>query len=276
MMRRLSISNLAWSDTPVESIAPLLREAGMDGVELAPTAVWADAPKVPAKLVRAYADRWRDEGLAVSGIQSLLYGHPELRLFDRACWPSLREHLTRAVELAHELDAHIAVFGSPRNRIRGHIGHEQADAMCEEFFEGLIPALEGSDVVLTLEPNAPAYGADYLTHYGDVVAMSDAIATPWIQPQVDTGCLVMVGEDPAAAITTRTPTHVHVSAPSLLPPPGPVDHEAVRDALEVAGYEGWVVLEMLRTASEQQESAIGAARWLHATYGRRRRTDASR
>jgi D-psicose/D-tagatose/L-ribulose 3-epimerase len=272
-MRRLSISNLAWPDTPVESIAPLLRAAGMDGVELAPTAIWPEAPDVPSTVVRAYADRLRDHGLAVSGIQSLLYGHPELQLFDRETWPSLRAHLIRMFGLAHELDAHVAVFGSPRNRTRGELDSRDADEMCREFLADLIPELSGSAVILTLEPNAPAYGADYLTRYTDVVTMSDAISSPWIQPQVDTGCMTMVGEDPAAAIRTRKPAHVHISAPDLLPPPGPLDHSAVDRALDVTGYDGWLVLEMMRTTPNPLETAIDATRWLTDTYGPRGRDD---
>lgn len=271
---KLSISNLAWPNTPVESLAPRLAAAGIHGVEIAPTAIWPEAPRVPVEFVREYSGRWRDHGLDISGIQSLLYGHPELQLLDRAMWPALRAHLTAMIELAHELGAHIAVFGSPRNRIRGSVTAADANRLATEFFHSLEPLLSASGVTLTLEPNAPGYGADYLTHYGDVVALSDTIGSRWIQPQVDTGCLTMVGEDPSHAIRTHTPAHVHISVPDLLPPPGPVDHAAVVRALEETGYDGWVVLEMLRTATEPLNTALEATRWLARTYPSLRPGDA--
>jgi D-psicose/D-tagatose/L-ribulose 3-epimerase len=274
-LKRLSVSNLAWPDTPVESIAPRLRAAGIQGVEIAPTAIWPEAPHVPAKVVREHAERWRDHGLKVSGIQSLLYGHPELQLFDRATWPAMQAHLTSMIEIARGLGARIAVFGSPRNRIRGSVEKVDADQLASEFFHSLAPVLAASGVVLTLEPNAPGYGADYLTRYGDVVALSNSIGSPWIQPQVDTGCLTMVGEDPAHAIRMRAPAHVHISVPDLLPPPGPVDHAAVVRALNETGYDGWIVLEVLRATSEPLDTAMAAARWLVTTYASSGHDDAA-
>lgn len=265
-MRRLSISNLAWPDAPVETVAPRLKASGLDGVELAPTVIWPDAPHVPAKVVREYADRWRDHGLAVSGIQSLLYGRPELQLFDRRTWPGLTSHLTQMLTLAREVDTHIAVFGSPRNRTRGERSPDDADRMALEFFHGLIPELDAHGVILTLEPNAPAYGADYLTRYSDAVALSEALASPWVQPQIDTGCMAMVGESPTDAIRTRLPAHLHVSAPDLLPPPGPVDHETLQRVLNENRYDGWIVLEMLQAAPDPLDTAIASAQWLSRTY----------
>lgn len=273
---RLSVSNLAWPDTPIESIAPQLSVAGMHGVEIAPTAIWPEAPNVPVELVREHAGRWRDHGLEISGIQSLLYGHPELQLLDRATWPAMRAHLTAMIELAHGLGAHVAVFGSPRNRIRGSDEAADADLLATEFFLSLEPVLSASGVTLTLEPNAPGYGADYLTRYSDVVTLSDTIDSSWVQPQVDTGCLTMVGEDPAHAIRTRTPAHVHISVPDLLPPPGPVDHAEVVRALAKTGYDGWIVLEMLPTPTEPLDTALAAARWLARTYSSLRPDDAER
>lgn len=274
-MTRLSISNLAWPDAPVDDVAPRIKQAGVDGVELAPTVIWSHAPHVPSKEVREYAQQWRDHGLAVSGIQSLLFGHPEFQVFDRHTWPAMREHLTSMIRLARDLGTHIAVFGSPKNRVRGELGDAMANAMFGEFFTGLLPVLADCRIVLTLEPNAPGYGADYLTHYADTVALSDLIASPWIQPQVDTGCLAMVHEDPAHAVLTRTPAHVHISTPNLLPPPGPVNHIALQEALVTSRYGGWVVLEMLQATVDPIAAAVQSAQWLTDTYGSSKRDNAA-
>lgn len=274
-MRLLSITNLAWPDSPINHVAPGIKEAGMDGVELAPTVIWPQAPHVPSKEVREYAQRWHDHGLAVSGIQSLLYGHPEFQIFDKDTWPDMRGHLESMFRLARDLETHIAVFGSPKNRVRGEIGNTEANAICGQFITSLLPVLADCGVVLTLEPNAPAYGADYLTHYANTIALSDLIDSPWVQPQVDTGCLTMVHEDPAQAVQTRIPTHVHISTPNLQPPPGSVDHNAMKEALVNNAYGGWVVLEMLPTTPNPLEVAIEAAQWLTATYGSTRRDNAT-
>lgn len=266
-MSRLSLTNLAWPAVPVHEIAPRLKQVGIDGVEIAPTAIWPNAPQVPSSQVRRHAQHWREFDLAVSGIQSLLYGHPEFQIFDSNTWPDMREHLTSMIHIAHDLDTHVAVFGSPRNRRRGEISNVEANAIFAEFLTSLVPVLAECGVVLALEPNAPAYGADYLILYSEAVALSNLVDSPWVQPQVDSGCLLMVHDDPAQAVRTRVPVHVHVSTPNLLPPPGPVDHEALREALTSCSYDGWVVLEMLQATQKPLKTAIESAKWLVDTYG---------
>jgi len=251
----------------VDDVAPQLFAAGMDGVELAPTVIWPEAPLVPTEEALAYAQRWRDHGIAISGIQSLLYGHPEMQVFDRDIWPAMRKHLVSMIRLAHDLDTSIVVFGSPRNRVRGDLDDDTANAIFAEFLTSLLPILEDCGIVLTLEPNAPEYGADYLTRYTDVVKLSDFISSPWVQPQVDTGCLFMVNNAPEQAVRERRPAHVHISTPKLMPPPGPIDHIALQRSLLAVGYEGWVVLEMLQATPKPLQAAIASAKWLAETYG---------
>ena len=262
-----SISNLAWGNTSVSEIAPRLRKAGIEGVEIAPNAICPDAPKVRTKDVSEHKQKWNDCGILVSGVQSLLYGNPNLQIFDRSTWPDLLEHLKAMVELSCTLGAGIVVFGSPRNRIKGNLGLMTAHEVFAEFLYKLIPVLERNDVVLALEPNAPEYGADYLNFYSDVIFLSDFVGSSWIQPQIDTGCLTMVGEDPVRAVYHRKPAHVHVSTPHLRRPPGDLDHASFSSCLNENNYEGWVVLEMLQVESDPIEIAIESASWLANTYG---------
>jgi sugar phosphate isomerase/epimerase len=172
------------------------------------------------------------------------------------------------LDLAGALGAKAAVFGSPKNRLRGDIPATEADEIAAEFFSGLGPVLQRNDVILTLEPNAPAYGADYLIRYADVVRLASLVDSPWIQPQIDTGCLAMVGDDTVAGVRFRAPGHVHVSAPYLGLPPDGMDHTAVADALRSQSYAGWVVLEMLPTGDDPRAAVASAMNWLRRTYGR--------
>lgn len=264
---RLSVSNLAWPVDLEASVLPELVAAGIGAIEVAPTALWPDAPRVPSAQVRERSARWRDQGLAVSGIQSLLYGHPEHQVFDRGSWAGALDHLRSMIELAAHLGAGVAVFGSPRNRRRGQLPDAEADALAAGFLSQLVPTLADHEVVLTLEPNAPDYGADYLVHYRDTVRLADAIDSPWVQPQIDTGCLTLVGDDLAAAVDRRVPAHVHISAPQLAPPPGSVDHSGLAEALTVHRYRQWIVLEMLPADPDPASAVAGSARWMAGVYG---------
>jgi D-psicose/D-tagatose/L-ribulose 3-epimerase len=263
---RLAVSNLAWGDRPWIDVIDALTDAALDGVEIAPTAIWPQAPAVTRQHLQSFADSCTDAGLAVSGIQSLLYGHPELQLFDRSTWPSLHQQLAAMIGVAQALDAPVMVFGSPRNRVRGDLPAHLAIEMAAEFFAGLVPDLAEAGVTLTLEPNAPAYGADFMTTYDEATAMALRIDSPSVQPQIDTGCLAMVGEDSSDAVRRHRPAHVHVSAPRLGPPPADVDHAALARELRAINYSGWVVLEMLPPPGGFGQM-IDVIEWFAATYG---------
>ena len=168
--------------------------------------IWAQAPDIARVDAARYSARLRDSDLAVSGIQSLLFGHPELQLFQRESWPEMRTHLSRMIDIAGALTANVAVFGSPRNRIKGSLSLEGSDGDCQRVLTSLTGVLEENGVVLTMEPNAPGYGADFVTDYDSSVELCSRVGSAWVQPQVDTGCLSMAGDDPTAAkLTTGCP-----------------------------------------------------------------------
>ncbi len=264
---KLSISNLAWPNMPVSQVAPLLENAGMVGVEIAPTIVWPNAPTVSQSEIRRFAAEWKRYGIAVSGIQSLMYGHPEFQVFDQATWPATLEHLKRMIQLSRELGSGIVVFGSPRNRIRGRLTLDEAHEMCATFMSHLVPTLASNAVVLTLEPNAPQYGADYLIHYADTLVLADLVSSSWVQPQIDTGSLYLVNENPVSSAQARLPAHIHISAPYLMQPSSEdLNHESLRAEVNLQGYKGWVVLEMLQAKQDPMRAAAESAGWLSRTY----------
>jgi sugar phosphate isomerase/epimerase len=262
----LSISTLAWSDLPLRQMAQRVSSHGLTGVEIAPTSIWPESPNIPEGDLLSTRRMLEDHGLGVSGLQSLLFGRPDLQLFDRRCWPDLCRHLSAVLRVAGQLGADVAVFGSPKNRRRGDLPMHAAMQAAAEFFTGLIPELEDNEVVLTLEPNAPEYGADFLTGYRDCVELADLIGSEWVQPQVDTGCLTMVGEDAVEQAVFRLPAHVHVSAPGLGLPQADRFYERLAAELRKLEYQQWVVLEML-PVTPVVESVDRGLDWLRATFG---------
>jgi sugar phosphate isomerase/epimerase len=162
-------------------------------------------------------------------------------------------------EVAGALGAKVAVFGSPKNRIKGNISKDVANDTAMEFFSSLVPSLEKNDVVLTLEPNAPDYGADYLLDYEDVCKLSSLIGSNQIAPQIDTGCLWMVGADPISALEITMPHHLHLSTPNLGEVPGLWDFSDLLQKVSLRNYEGWIVIESLEKSLEK---SLRSSRWL--------------
>lgn len=264
---KTSVSNIAWGGSRDPEIVRLLRDLGVDGVELAPTLVWPSAPQASRAEVQAEALAWRAAGLQIAAIQSLLFGHPELQLFDARTSHDLLRHLSAMIELAGALGATVAVFGSPKNRVRGLLSLPDAHERAAEFFVSLLPVLEREGVILALEPNAPQYGADYLVEYADCVSLAEIVDSPWVAPQIDTGCLTMVGADIIGDIGLRVPAHFHMSAPELAAPPAGVDHAAIAQKLRATGYPGWVTLEMRQLPDSDAGGLAASIALLVSSYG---------
>lgn len=260
---KISISNISWGTLQIEDLGSELKNIGIQGIEIAPTLIWEDLAGASIESVLKYKEICENLGLKISGIQSLMYGHPEFQIFNQDSWSSMINHLEKVISIGGSLNAEIAVFGSPKNRVKGAIGNEQAFEIAAIFFKKLIPYLQESNLILTLEPNAPGYGADFLTHYAEVVSICDVIGSKWIMPQIDTGCAVMVGEDPVKLFEQRAPRHIHLSAPNHEIFSSTHEYLPFISFLKEQKYEKWVVFEMLAKSRNSSSSFIQSARFIN-------------
>jgi sugar phosphate isomerase/epimerase len=266
-MSRLSISNLCLNNDEFFVELEKLRDIGICGIEIAPTKIWGNLSKETLVKAKALNGKLNDMGIQVSGIQSLLYGLPDVQILQRSNWSQIYMKLNQMFEVASVLDAKIAVFGSPKNRLRGQLHQEEADVIASEFFNGAEPSLKSNGLRLALEPNAPQYGADYLTTYSEVNRLEKLIDSSFIGSQIDTGCLDMVGINSATALESHLPIHIHISAPNLASPlTSAIDYVEVSQSINRSEYHGWVVLEMLEQPTESHHSVTETANWLKRTF----------
>jgi sugar phosphate isomerase/epimerase len=242
---KTSISNLAWKHQSTIELLPKLKSIGIQGVEIAPTAIWPDFGNLEVSKVSELSKIVTEEGLSVSGIQSLSFGRPDLQVFDTSTWPAFREHLKKMFEVGAHLNASVAVFGSPKNRVKGELSEFETSRLAVDFFGSLLPDLIGNNIKLALEPNATAYGADFLTNYEQVVDLSLEINSPWILPQIDTGCMWMSDDNVEQSFSFHQPGHIHLSLPNLDIFPGNVDFKPFLKRVIQSDYSNWIVIEML-------------------------------
>src|SRR5262245_24016023 len=99
---RAAFSNIGWARHDDEPVFAKLRAARVSGIGVAPTKVWPDWNGASESAARAYARFLGDLGFAVPAMQAVLFGKPELRLFDTA--PAARrafeEHFRSVADLA--------------------------------------------------------------------------------------------------------------------------------------------------------------------------------
>ena len=80
---KLAISNIAWRADEDAAALPMLRDLGVQGLEVAPTRLWPDLSTVTADDLAAARREIEAQGPPVVAMQSLLFGRPELQVLDR-------------------------------------------------------------------------------------------------------------------------------------------------------------------------------------------------
>jgi sugar phosphate isomerase/epimerase len=273
MSRIIAFSNLAWDPADDRDVAAILRDAGVGGIELAPTKIWPDPTAVARRDVVAYRSMWEKAGLPITSLQSLLFGRPELVLFgtpaDRA---ALIEHLDAIMALAAALGASKLVFGSPKNRQRGDLSLAEAMAQATAVFTELSERAESHGVYLCLEPNPTDYGCDFVTNAAQGAELVRAVGRDGFGLHLDTAAMTLAGDDPSAAIRASADVlaHFHCSEPGLVPvgSTAQVDHDGAAHALRAIAYAGVVSVEMLTDGHDDPLAAIArSAAFALDTYG---------
>jgi sugar phosphate isomerase/epimerase len=258
---RLAISNIAWPAGADEAAVPMLREHGATGVELALTKIWPEPLEVSSVEVARCHDWWESRGLPIVALQALLYGKPDLTLFDSpATRRATLDYLKGIIARAATLGATALVFGSPGNRRRRGLSWAESLEIAVPFFRELGSVAADQGVVFCIEPNPAAYGCDWVTDAAQAVELTDAVGSTGLGVHLDAAAMTLAA-DPAEAVLAvgRRCRHFHVSAPFLAEVAGTeVAHADFAQALEQIHYCGWVSIEM--SEAKLQSSWQGAVR----------------
>lgn len=260
---RLSISNIAWDVRDDAAVANLLRVHGVDAIDVAPTKYFPDPAQASDAQLAAVKAWWAERGVAIIGMQSLLFGTQGLNLFGPpAVQQAMLDRFEAVCRVGAGLGATRLVFGSPRNRDRAGLTDAQALDIAVSFFQrtGKLAGVHG--VTVCLEPNPVRYGANFMTTTDEALQVVQAVAHPAIRLQFDTGTAAINGEqlEDVLARCAAWVGHVHLSEPDLLPlGDGGTDHARMNAALlqHLPGMARTV--EMLATTAEPPLAAIDRA-----------------
>lgn len=260
---RLSISNIAWDPEEDAAVAELLTRTAVDAVDVAPGKYFPDPRLATDEQVEAVRRWWAVRGIEVTGMQALLFGTTGLNVFGTSeVQDGMLAHLDAICRIAGGLGAKHLVFGSPKNRDRTSVADDRVmDIACAFFWRlGDVAARHG--VVVCLEPNPPAYGANFMTTSADTAAVVRAVGHPAIRMQLDIGAVTMNDEDVAQVVAAHGDllAHVHASEPRLMTlGDGGSDHARAAAALAERLPRHVVCIEMLASNDEPHLAAIERA-----------------
>jgi sugar phosphate isomerase/epimerase len=260
---KISISNIAWDLSEEETIAGLLQQKKIQGVEIAPTKVWTSPLEAGPEEVSAYRRCWRERGISIIAFQALLFGHPEMTLFEKK---EKREqtfqYLSGIMELAQALGAGVLVFGSPKNRLRGNRDPETVMDEAVEFFRRLGEEALRHNTLFCIEPNAAEYGCDFIRTAREGRDLVKRVNHQGFRLHLDAGILTM-NKEPYEMVLDDcmdTMAHFHISEPQLsLVGEGATDHPRIASHLKKAGYQGWVSIEMRNGLLSSNPEAVEKA-----------------
>lgn len=265
---RLAVSNIAWLPSERHDAYALLRDNGIQGLEIAPAVLFhgAEDPFVPSDAVveEALLEIGR-MGLKLVSMQSLLFGVNGAALFGTSPERALfAEGLKRAISLACRTGIPNLVFGSPKQRLLSEaMTASEGNAAALPLFRELGELAASAHTKLGIEANPAGYGGNYLTKIHQAEAFVREAAHPAITLILDVGGLHMSGSFAEVrgdiARVAGLLSHVHMSEPFLAPSPADPEQAAiVLSALAAADYSGWVSIEMKRVPEDPLGSLRGA------------------
>lgn len=242
---KLAVSNLAWDVEASEVMYERMKRCGFTGLEIAPTKFFPQEPYSDEHILgaRTLADVLKKAfGLSIVSMQSIWYGRSESIFGSDEDRAALLGYTARAADFAAAAGCGNLVFGCPSNRNQP----EGADiALAEEFFRAAGDAVQQRGVVLSIEPNPPLYGTNFLNTTQECASFLRRLRHPALRMNVDVGTLIQNGEDvQAVADDLDLVGHVHISRPNLQPVEGLALHRRLAAVLREGGYRGWVSVEM--------------------------------
>lgn len=245
----LAVSSIAWTNEEELAVAAKLQEMGVRYVELAPTKLWDDPTKATPDEIKSVVEWWKNYGIEIAAIQSMLFARPDLKLFEseqnrQECLSYLKDF----VKVAGALGAKKMVFGSPKNRQKGNLSKEAADEIAVPFFTEIAQTAAELGVVFCLEPNAPQYNCDYVTTAKEGIELVQKVGKAGFGLHLDAACMALAGDELGESIREAAGLmeHFHISSPMLeqVEARDDVPHADAAEALRSTGYDKIVSIEM--------------------------------
>ena len=249
---KLAISNIAWEQHDESNILNLLKANGVTGIEVAPTKLWQDWKGASYKKAREYKNIYEDQGFELPAMQSILFGKPELQLFDKTSHKSFLEHIKLVADLANGFGSKVMVFGAPKNRKRGQVPYSEAMKIAKEFFYKAGEICAENDCCIGLEHNPVEYGCDFATNVLDAKELVEKVSHQGFKLHIDSAGLHVCGGDISEMIKNAGEfVHYHMSEPMLEPLFNrTVDQKRGINTLKEVGYKGWVSIEFKQPSSK--------------------------
>lgn len=248
----LSISNIAWSAENDNEMYRFLHDTGFQGLEIAPTRVFSQAPYENISKARIWAENLREKySLVIPSMQSIWFGHSEKIFGSKEERKILIEYTQKAIDFAEAIGCRNLVFGNPKNRDTNDVEGSMPTAI--SFFKEIGDYAVEHNTVVALEANPVIYNTHFLNYTYQAVEMAYKTDSAGIRVNVDLGTIIYNGED--IHYLKQIPeyiNHVHISEPYLNLIEHREIHQQLFDILKDLDYSGFISIEMANKGDIQK------------------------
>lgn len=267
---RFAICNELFERWPFDRMCRSSKEAGYDGVELAPFTL---APRI-TDLTREHRSTLRkqaaDAGVEIIGLHWLLAGTQDLYLTsaDSAVRSHTADYLVALAEACRDLGGSLMVFGSPKQRsLLPGVSTGQAFDWAAETFRRVMPAVADHGVAVCMEPLSPAE-TDFINTCDEGASLVAAVNHPNFLLHLDVKAMCSERTPMVDLIERYAPMtgHFHANDANLRGPGfGDVDFVPIFRALHDAGYDRWVSVEVFDYKPDPETIARQSADYMRRT-----------
>lgn len=247
----LAISNIAWDAKEDKEIYKLMREYNFTGLEIAPTRFFLSNPYDTDKdRLLSLKKEINKENLEIIALQSILYGKPELKLFETERQRErLNEYLKKSIIFAYLLGAKVLVFGSPKNRIMKDKDTDYSIAI--EFFKEIGNYAAKYNVKICIEANPKVYNTNFINTTNEALKFVKKVNNEGCGLHVDIGTIILNNEDISVIEKSMNYiNHIHLSEPflNLINQENSDFHKKIAKILRKNKYNNWVSIEMKKVS----------------------------
>jgi len=239
---KLAVSNIAWTKEYDEKMYEFLKEIHIDGVEIAPTRIFPQAPYEQLIEAEDYESQLHEKySLSIPSMQSIWFGRNENIFVSAEEREILLDYTKKAIDFAQVIRCGNLVFGCPRNRAYAQ-GCDTSVAIT--FFEELGEYALSKNTILAMEANPPIYNTNYCNTTQEVVELVKKVGSKGFLINLDLGAMIQNGEDMHVVDEARDYlNHVHISEPGLALPEQRELHRELARYLKETAYDKYVSLE---------------------------------
>ncbi len=273
---RYALSNIAWKPHERAVIYDLMDEYDFKGLEIAPP-LFLNGSQTPYEesdsLINGYKKEVEDKGLSFVSMQSLHFGASDILMFEgKEKRQALLDYSKKAIDFAEKLAIPSLVFGSPKNRIiPTEMSTNEAEKIAIAFFKHLSDYAYQKNIFIALEPNASAYGGNFITKTEEAIDFIKQVPTKGLKLNLDMGTMSLEDEDIFVIEKAMDYiSHIHISEAFLKPiyEGKPDIHRQRAEVIKKLNYQGYVSIEMTAISEDDNKIHVQKAlEFVRKNYG---------